>query len=92
LAGVFAEMRSGRGFSTDLDITRRPTTAKISQPTLIIASRGDGVVPLTQAESLKNNIENAELIVADSDMHFMGVGPGSADISERIRTFLSDAP
>jgi pimeloyl-ACP methyl ester carboxylesterase len=92
LAGVFARMRSGRGFWTDLKYTRQPSTARILQPTLIIASRGDGVVPLTQAESTRNSIEQAELMVAESKMHFMGFGAGSAEISDRIRAFLSHAP
>ena len=61
------------------------------QRTLVIASRGDGVVPLTQAEPLKDNIDGATLMVVDSNSHFMRSGPGSAEVSDRIRTFLSDA-
>jgi pimeloyl-ACP methyl ester carboxylesterase len=89
LAGLLARMRSGRGFSTDLKFARQPTTAKISQPTLVIASRGDGAVPLTQAESLKHNLENAALTVAGSTSHFLWFGPGSVEVSD---TFLSDVP
>jgi pimeloyl-ACP methyl ester carboxylesterase len=57
---------------------------------LIIASRGDGAVPLTQAEALNDSIENAELVVADTTSHFLWFGPGSAAVSDPIRSFLSD--
>jgi hypothetical protein len=30
-------------------------------------------------------------MVVDANSHFMWFGPGSAQVSDRIRTFLSDA-
>ena len=92
LAELFARMRSGRGFTTDLKFARKPMTASISQPTLIVASASDGAVPLTQAECLAHSIVNARLKIADSSSHFLWFGPGSAEISDAIRSFLSDVP
>lgn len=66
-------------------------TASISQPTLIVASASDGAVSLTHAECLQHSIVNARLKIADSTSHFLWFGPGSAEISDAIRSFLSDA-
>jgi pimeloyl-ACP methyl ester carboxylesterase len=92
LADLFARMRSGGGFTTDLKFARKPMHANISQPTLIVASANDGAVPLTQAASLKHSIVKAKLKVADSTSHFLWCGPGSAETSEAIRSFLCDVP
>ncbi|WP_198543622.1 alpha/beta fold hydrolase [Pseudofrankia sp. BMG5.36] len=61
LLALFAQMRSGRGFLNHL----RPTpdvTAQINQPTLVIATRTDGGVPFTHAQSLASTIRNAQLV------------------------------
>jgi pimeloyl-ACP methyl ester carboxylesterase len=92
LAELFARMRSGGGFTTDLKFARKSMTANISQPTLIVASANDGAVPLTQAECLEHSIVNAKLKVADSTSHFLWFGPGSAETSDAIRSFLCDVP
>jgi pimeloyl-ACP methyl ester carboxylesterase len=60
LLALFARMRSGRGFLKDL----RPTpdvTARIDQPTLVIATRTDRGVPFTRGQSLAARIRHAEL-------------------------------
>jgi pimeloyl-ACP methyl ester carboxylesterase len=92
LVALFARMRSGRGFSTDLEFARQAMKAEIAQPTLVIASRGDRAVPLAQAETLHDDLENAELLVADTTSHLLWFGPGAAEVSDRIQTFLSELP
>ncbi|MGH8836906.1 MAG: alpha/beta fold hydrolase [Actinomycetes bacterium] len=90
LAGLFARMRSGCGFVTDLDFARRPMAVTIAQPVLVIASRGDKAVPLTQAESLKERLDRATLMLADTSSHFLWFGPGSGEVADQIRMFLRD--
>jgi pimeloyl-ACP methyl ester carboxylesterase len=89
LSELFTRMRSGRGFATDLEYARKPVTASVSQPTLIVAGANDGAVPLSQAECLEHRIVDATLKVADSTSHFLWFGPGSAEVADAIRTFLS---
>jgi pimeloyl-ACP methyl ester carboxylesterase len=88
LLELFARMRSGRGFATDLMFAREPMTATVSQPTLIVAGAGDGAVPLAQATCLAHNIDNATLTVTDSTSHFLWFGPGSSETSDAVRAFL----
>lgn len=88
LVELFSRMRSGRGFREDLRYGRQPPVLTISQPTLIIASSGDGAVPIEQAESLANAIDGAELAVLDTDSHLIWFGPGSSAVENRVRAFL----
>jgi pimeloyl-ACP methyl ester carboxylesterase len=91
LLALFAQMRSGRGFRNDL----RPTpdiTARIDQPTLVIATRTDGGVPFAHAESLAGTIRHAELVESRADSHFVWLGADWPGIAERIRAFLGTAP
>ena len=90
LAELFARMGSGHGFTTDLAFARQSTSATISQPTLVVASRNDRAVPLAQAESLNAHIETGTLMVAETNSHFLWFGPGSAEVTDRIRVFLGD--
>jgi hypothetical protein len=59
---------------------------------LVIASRRDRAVPLAQAETLRRDLENAELMVAVTTSHLLWFGPGAAEVSDRIQTFLSEPP
>ena len=91
LLALFAQMRSGRGFLNDL----RPTpdvTARIDQPTLVIATRTDGGVPFAQAQSLASTIRNAQLVESRAHTHFVWLGPDWPAIAERIRLFLDTDP
>ena len=91
LVTLFVQMRSGRGFLNDL----RPTpdvTARITQPTLVIATRTDGGVPFAHAQSLAASIAHAELVESRADSHFVWLGPDWPVIAERIRQFLATAP
>jgi pimeloyl-ACP methyl ester carboxylesterase len=91
LLALFAQMRSGRGFLNDL----RPTpdiTARIDQPTLVIATRTDGGVPFAHARSLVSTIRRAELVESRADSHFVWLGADWPAIAERIRAFLDADP
>jgi pimeloyl-ACP methyl ester carboxylesterase len=91
LLALFAQMRSGRGFLNDL----RPTpdiTARIDQPTLVIATRNDGGVPFAHARSLARTIRHAELVESRADSHFVWLGADWPAIAERIRAFLDTDP
>jgi pimeloyl-ACP methyl ester carboxylesterase len=92
LLALFAQMRSGRGFLNDL----RPTpdiTARIDQPTLVIATRTDGGVPFAHAWSLASTIRHAELVESRAHSHFVWLGADWPAIAERIRAFLdTDRP
>lgn len=91
LLALFAQMRSGRGFLNDL----RPTpdvTARIDQPTLVIATRTDGGVPFAHAQSLASTIRNAQLVESRAHTHCVWLGPDWPAIAERIRLFLDTDP
>lgn len=91
LLALFAQMRSGRGFLNDL----RPTpdiTARIDQPTLVIATRTDRGVPFAHAQSLTSSIRHAELVESRADSHFVWLGSDWPAIAERIQAFLNTDP
>lgn len=91
LLALFARMRSTRGFLNDL----RPTpdvTARIDQPTLVIATRTDGGVPFAHAQSLASTIRHAELVESRAPSHFVWLGADWPAIAERIRAFLDTNP
>ncbi len=91
LLALFARMRSGRGFLNDL----RPTpdvTARIDQPTLVVATRTDGGVPFAHAQSLADAIRSAQLVESRAHSHFVWLGPDWPAIAERIRLFLDTDP
>jgi pimeloyl-ACP methyl ester carboxylesterase len=90
LLALFTVMRSGGGFVNDL----RPTpdvTAQIAQPTLVIATRTDGGVPFSHAQSLTASIRQAKLIESQADSHFVWLGPDWPTIAARIRAFLGES-
>ncbi|TFB90863.1 alpha/beta fold hydrolase [Cryobacterium algoricola] len=87
LLALFRRMSSGRGFVNDL----RPTpdiTARIDQPTLVIATRSDGGVPFAQSLSLASSIRSAELVESHADSHMVWLGADWPVVGERIVAFL----
>lgn len=91
LLALFSQMRSGRGFLNDL----RPApdvTARIDQPTLVIATRTDRGVPFGHAQSLAGTIRHAELVESRAHSHFVWLGPDWPKVAERIRAFLDTDP
>lgn len=91
LLDLFAQMRSGRGFLNDLHPTP-DVTARIGQPTLVIATRTDRGVPFSHAQSLASAIRHAELVESKADSHFVWLGADWPAIAERIQTFLNANP
>lgn len=91
LVALFGRMRSGQGFLNDL----RPTpdvTAAVAQPALVIATRKDGGVPFTHAESLAATIRHAQLVESQADTHFIWFGDDWPTIAQTIRAFLDTDP
>jgi pimeloyl-ACP methyl ester carboxylesterase len=92
LLALFANMRSGRGYLNDL-LPTPDVTARIDQPTLVIATRTDRGVPFAHAQSLASTIRHAELVESRADSHFVWLGPDWPAIAERTQAFLgADAP
>lgn len=91
MLAVFSGMRSGHGFLNDLS-SGPALMQEIGQPTLIIASRYDGSVPLSHAESLAVGIPHAELVESEADSHLIWYGGDYAVIADRIERFLSSDP
>lgn len=78
---------SGIGFVYDVD-HRAPDIERISCPTLIIHSKNDGSVPFAHAEYARAKIAGAELFEAQTDSHFLYIGPGSQEVLERRAAFF----
>lgn len=91
MLALFCGMRSGHGFRNDLRNGPAPMQ-EITQPTLIIASRYDGSVPPSHAESLAAGIPHAELVQSEADSHLIWYSSDYAVIAERIDQFLSSDP
>lgn len=88
LVALFARMRSGRGFANDLD-SGSDLTGGVTQPTLVIASRRDGSVPFTHAQTLVRNIGGAELVVSDASSHLLWYSADYPGVADRIGSFLA---
>jgi pimeloyl-ACP methyl ester carboxylesterase len=88
LLGLFAEMRSGRGFSYDLRETP-DVTAQVQQPTLVVATRTDGGVSFAHALSLVNAIRGAQLVESRAPSHMVWFGADWPIVAEQIRAFLT---
>ena len=91
LLALFARMRSRRGFLNDLRSTP-DITARVNQPTLVIATRTDGGVPFAHARSLANSIHHAELVESRAHSHFVWLGADWPAIAEQILAFLDTDP
>lgn len=74
LIDLFSRMRSGRGFLNDLAATPH-SAGKVTQPTLVIASRNDGAVPFAHTGALASTIQHSSLIESDADSHFICFSP-----------------
>ena len=87
LTRLYASMRSGRGFVTDM-LPVADCTAHISQPALIIATRNDRSVPFAHAQSLTAALPQAELVASRADSHMIWFAPDYPAIAAQIRAFL----
>ncbi len=90
--GLFSRMRSGRGFSLDLaEVPDDATERAVTQPTLVVASPHDAVLPFAHADHLARTIAGAELFTSPSLSHLIWFGSGAAATIERIAAFI-EAP
>jgi pimeloyl-ACP methyl ester carboxylesterase len=89
--GLFSLMRSGRGFGLDLAAVPDPGRERaVSQPTLVISSPDDAVLPFAHAEHLAHAIPTAELFASPALSHLIWFGSGAPATTERIADFISD--
>jgi pimeloyl-ACP methyl ester carboxylesterase len=96
---VFAGLRSGRGFVTDLSYagtdhrqTRRTAQQRVGCPTLITATRRDGGVAWAHAQDLIATIPRAHLEELPAPSHLFWIGPQRAHLLTTIRDFLAALP
>jgi DNA-binding SARP family transcriptional activator/TolB-like protein/pimeloyl-ACP methyl ester carboxylesterase/Tfp pilus assembly protein PilF len=73
----------------NLDIDLVSQLSQITIPTLILHSRGDEVIPLTESEILADRIPNARLVVLESKNHLiLEDEPAWSVFCEEIEAFL----
>ncbi len=96
MRNVFASMRSGRGFVTDLSYagadheqTRRSAQRHVSCPKLVTASRQDGGVAWAHAEDFAATMPDARLVEVPAPSHLFWIGPLRTDLLAVIRDFLT---
>ncbi|MFF0772707.1 alpha/beta fold hydrolase [Nonomuraea wenchangensis] len=91
LTGLYASMRSGRGFAADL-LPVADCASRVGQPALVIATRNDRSVPFAHAESLAAALPRAELVESRADSHLIWFGSDYPAVAARIRAFLGTEP
>lgn len=90
LASTFAGMRSGAGFVVDV---RRPVDRalehRVTQRTLVVASRADGQVRWHHAEQLGRTIPRSTTWCSPSLSHLVWFGSGGPATDRRTEDFLA---
>jgi pimeloyl-ACP methyl ester carboxylesterase len=66
--------------------------AAIRVPTLIVHSRDDRAVPFAGARRAYALIPGAELVAPATGGHFLWIGPGAEEITQRVIAFLKSVP
>ncbi|ASR39225.1 alpha/beta hydrolase [Prauserella marina] len=89
LIGLFASMRSGRGFLNDLTGTPVRVGERLTQPGLIIASRHDGAVGFAHAEVIADAIPHGRLVESAAPGHLIWFADDWPAISGTVRDFLA---
>lgn len=86
---LFSRMRSGHGFGVDLREVPDPLIERsVSQPTLVVSSPHDAVLPFAHAEHLAASIEGAELFTSPSLSHLLWFGSGGPATQARVASFV----
>lgn len=67
-----------------------PTLAKIAVPTLVIHGAQDQIIPLSEAEAMRDGIRGARLVVVDGAGHLPGLENAEV-FNEAVREYLGDA-
>ena len=66
--------------------------AAIRVPTLIVHSRDDRSVPFAGAERAHALIPGSQLVAPATGGHFLWIGPGAEEITQRVIAFLKSLP
>jgi pimeloyl-ACP methyl ester carboxylesterase len=66
--------------------------AAIRVPTLIVHSRDDRSVPFAGAERAHAFIPGSQLVAPATGGHFLWIGPGAEEITQRVIAFLKSLP
>jgi pimeloyl-ACP methyl ester carboxylesterase len=66
--------------------------AAIRAPTLVVHSRDDRTVPFAGAERARALIPDARLVAPATGGHFLWIGPGAEEITQRVIAFLKSLP
>ena len=61
---------------------------QITCPTLVIQGKADGNVPFAHAEFVARTVPHAELHAIEDCGHLIWVGPGAAQVREKVLSFL----
>lgn len=87
---LFSRMRSGPGFVTDLrELPDAALERAVTQPTLVVGSPHDALLPFAHSEHLASTIGGAELFASPSLSHLLWYGSGAAATSARIGAFAA---
>lgn len=90
LVDAFTRMRSGSGFLTDVRHAVDPDLEhRITQDTLVVASRADGQVRWQHAEQLGRTIARATTWASPSLSHLIWFGSGATATAQRTEDFLT---
>lgn len=90
LVETFASMRSGAGFVADVRCwTGASLERRVTQPTLVVASRTDGQVRWKHAEQLSGSIPRSTLWTSPSLSHLIWFGSGAVETNRRTEDFLA---
>jgi pimeloyl-ACP methyl ester carboxylesterase len=90
---LFRSMQASHGFLHDIREPVDPSLeTRVRCPTLIIASREDGQVPLRHAEHLHRHIQDATLIWSHAPSHLIWFGSSARERTEQVTEFLAIAP
>lgn len=86
---LFSRMRSGHGFAADLrEVPESGVERAVTQPTLVVASADDAVLPFAHSLHLAGTIERAELFASPALSHLIWYGSGAAATATRIADFV----
>ncbi len=86
---LFSRMRSGHGFTLDLRLVPDAALERgVTQPTLVMASPNDSVLPFAHTEHLGRAIPGAEVFSSPSLSHLIWFGSGAEPTRARIADFL----
>ena len=89
----FACDSSAAGAAADWDHeVSEADLAVIRAPTLVVHSRDDRTVPFAGAARARSLIPGARLVAPGTGGHFLWIGPGAEEVTQRVIAFLKSLP